>query len=117
MMNTTKIKPLLPSLREKKRYLVFEVISKEQIASNAKISEAIMQSCHDFMGDLGMARAGIMILPDKYKGAKGIIRVGHRYVNELRASLALIQKIDNQEVIVRSCGLSGILKKAQQKFW
>jgi ribonuclease P/MRP protein subunit POP5 len=117
MVPTNRIKPLLPSLREKKRYLVFEIISKVQITDYAKVSEAVMQSCQDFLGILGMAKAGILILPDKYRANKGILRVSHKCVNEVRAALAFVKKINNQDVIVRSCGLSGILKKAQQKFW
>lgn len=117
-MNKNKIKPLLPSLREKKRYLAFEIISKTKINEFSKVKETMLQSLFRFLGESGMAKAGILFLEDKYNKdkQKGIIRVSHKYVNELRASLALIQKMDNQAVIVRSIGLSGILKKAVNKF-
>jgi RNase P/RNase MRP subunit POP5 len=66
------------------------------------------------MGEMGAAKAGIWVLSDKYdtKTQKGIIRVSHKYVNDLKASLALIDKIDGNEVIIRSTKVSGILKKA-----
>ena len=118
MMSKNKIKSLLPSLREKKRYLVFEIISKANITDFKEIEKNILENTLRFLGELGMAKAGILILKDKFdiKKQKGIIRVSHKYVNELRASLALIQKINNQVVIVRSIGLSGILKKAVNKY-
>jgi ribonuclease P/MRP protein subunit POP5 len=118
MMNKNKIKPLLPSLREKKRYLAFEVISKAKISSVHTVDNAISNSMLRLIGESGMAKAGILMLKDKYNQDKqtGIIRVNHKYVDELRASLALIQKVDRQDVIVRSLGLSGILKKAINKF-
>lgn len=117
-MNKNKIKPLLPSLREKKRYLAFEIISKTKIDDFTAVENTIKESVLRFLGESGMAKAGVLFLADKYNKdkQKGIIRVSHKYVNELRASLALIQKINNQDVIVRSIGLSGILKKAVEKY-
>jgi ribonuclease P/MRP protein subunit POP5 len=55
-------------------------------------------------------------LPDKWDSTRqtGIIRVSHRHVNELKASLALIKNIDNNNVIFRSIGVSGILKKTKR---
>jgi len=117
-MDTHKIKPLLPSLREKKRYLVFEIISKTNIPNFLIIKSAILESCLRFLGESGVAKAGILVLPDKFnpETQKGIMRISHTMVHEVRASLALIQKIDGQDVIVRSLGLSGILKKAEKKY-
>ena len=117
-MNKNKIKPLLPTLREKKRYLAFEIISKSKIDDFSKVKEAILESATRFLGESGMAKAGILILPDKFNREKqrGIIRISHKMTNELRASLTLIKRINEQDVIVRSLGLSGILKKAEKKY-
>ena len=110
----TKIKPILPSLREKKRYLAFEIISKSKIKDFSAVSSAIWSSSLSFMGELGAAKAGIWVLPDKYneKTQRGIIKVSNKYVNELKASLALIKEIDGNGAIVRSVILSGMLNKA-----
>jgi len=112
----TKIKPLLPSLREKKRYLAFEIISKSKIKDFSAVSGAIWANSLSFMGELGAAKAGIWLLPDKYneKTQRGIIKVGNKYVNELKAALALIDKIDGSEAIVRSLTVSGMLNKASK---
>jgi len=113
-----KIKPILPSLREKKRYLAFEVISKSRINSFNDVSESINQNCRQFIGDLGMSQAGILILEDKWNPQlqKGILKVSHKSVDRIKASLSLIKNIKEEEVIIRSVGLSGILKKAQNKY-
>lgn len=47
---------------------------------------------------------------------KGIIRVNHKHVEDLKASLIFVKNIDGKEVIVKSVGASGILRKAQQRY-
>ena len=108
-----RMKPLLPSLKEKKRFLVFEIIAQHQV-SFRDAAKSIVDACYHFMGTLGLAKAGIMVLPDQYHENKGIIRVSHRQVNKLKASLLFINTVNHEPVIVRSLGLSGILKKAQK---
>ena len=114
----TKLKPVLPSLREKKRYLVFEVISKQKINDFDLVSNAIMESSLNFMGQLGAAKAGLMPLANKWNPElqRGIIKVSHKHVDGLRASLALAHKAGSQEAIFRSLGVSGILKKAENNY-
>ena len=110
------LKSLLPTLKERKRYLAFEVISKEKIGNFSSISSAVWAKTKEFLGELGLAKAGIWLLPDKWNSSKqtGIIRVSHKHVNELKASLALIKNIDNFPVIVRSIGVSGMLNKTER---
>ena len=112
-----KLKPVLPTLRERKRYLVFEVISEHPVTfSSAK--KAIWSAVLSFLGTSGTAQAGVWLLPEKYdqKTKRGIIRVSHTWVDRLKASLIFITTIDGYDVIVRSRGISGILKKATIKF-
>ncbi len=112
------LKPLLPTLKEKKRYLAFEIISKSKIKAFSEVSRAIWASTLSFAGTKGTAKMGIWVFPEKYNQEKqtGIIRVEHRGMDELKASLALINKIEEQPVIVRSLGASGILAKAEKKY-
>jgi ribonuclease P/MRP protein subunit POP5 len=117
-MVKSKLKPLLPTLKEKKRYLAFEIISNNKIKSFSKVFEAIWQSFLEFLGLLGASRAGILILPDKWNNInqRGIIRVNNKYLEHLKASLLFVQEIENNDVIIRTLGVSGILKKATNKY-
>ena len=117
-MVKTKLKPVLPSLREKKRYLVFEVISKERIKSAEDVSSAIWNASLQFLGKLGTARAGIMSLNNKWNTElqKGIIKVSHKHVDAVKAALIFADKVNNTDVIFRSIGVSGILRKAESKY-
>ena len=112
-MANKSVKQVLPSLREKKRYLAFEIISESKIDNINAVSDAIIAAVHGFIGSLGAAKAGILVLQDKWnsKSQKGVIRVGHKHVDQLKGSLTLIDKINNTKTIVRSIGLSGVLNK------
>ena len=117
-MAKAKIKSLLPSLREKKRYLVYEVISKSRFNDAVHVNKAILDASKEFLGNLGMAKAGIITMSDQWNGdmQRGIIRVNNKHVDDLKASLVFAGSIDGKEAIVRSIGASGILKKAKQKY-
>ena len=110
-MQGKKLKPLLPSLREKKRYLAFEIISKDKISSIDSVEQKIFDSTLQLIGQKGASRAGIMILKDKYNNEtqKGLIRVNNKEVNNLRSALALIDNVDKKEAIFRTIGVSGVL--------
>jgi len=117
-MVRAKIKPLLPSLREKKRYLAYEVVSNSRFYDAVNVSKAILDATKDYLGDLGMSKAGILPLNDKWNAdlQRGIMRVNHKYVDNLRASLIFVKNIEGKDAIIKSVGASGILKKTQQKY-
>jgi RNase P/RNase MRP subunit POP5 len=112
------MKPLLSSFRERKRYLAFEIVSKTPIEDFKAVSSAIWSASLQFLGELECGKAGIMILHDKFDKdrQRGLIRVNHTYVDKLRASISLIDNIDDKKVLIRSRGVSGIMKKAEGKF-
>ena len=112
-----RLKPVLPSLREKKRYLVFEVLSKHSVDFRSAIG-AINNAVLKFQGYLGAAKAGIVALDNKWNQEKqqGIIKVSRKSIDDVRASLIFANKINNHDVIIKSIGVSGILKKAENNY-
>ena len=88
-----KFKPLLPSLKEKKRYLIFEIIGIK--CSLEKIKIVILLNLHDFVGEYGLGLMGIIFLDD-WQNNRGIIRVNNKYVDLLKASFVKIDKIDKE---------------------
>ena len=91
----------MPSLREKKRYIVFEL-------QGNNVFPAIEKALNDFLGILGMSKVNPVIMKDKYNGKRGIIRINHAYKDETITALALA----NAKVV----GVSGILNKAEEKY-
>ena len=108
------MKPLLPSLREKKRYIVFEIIGNK--IDKKKAEKEIYSNVLKFLGELSVSRANVKILGDSWANNKGIIRVNVKYLNEFKMALGLIKKLNNKKIIINVIGVSGILKKAKSKF-
>ncbi len=107
------MKYLIPTLREKKRYLVFKTITEAEI-SFGSIKEAITSSFKELFGVIGLAKAGIEFV--EYKNNYGILRVNNKYTDNVKASFCTLRKINKYDVILRSEGMSGILNKSRSKF-
>ncbi|MBS3152055.1 hypothetical protein J4230_01455 [Candidatus Woesearchaeota archaeon] len=108
-----KQKALLPSLREKKRYLVYEVISESKF-SYKDLKEEITKVFRDIFGLEGLARVGLDFV--EHSESKGVIRISTKGLDMLKASFCFVRKINKGDVILRSLGVSGMLKKARNKF-
>lgn len=104
---------LLPSLRQKKRYVVIEIISAKKF-SFPEIKEEVDKILLLFWGQLGLSRAAPILLKEKFNQQTQhfIIKVNHKYVDELKTALTLSKKIKNIPIILRSVITSGTLKKA-----
>lgn len=89
-----KIKPLLPSLKEKKRYILYE--------GNATTNN-ITRAIKDFIGDYGMAKAGTMFI--KSKKSRGIIKTNVEWLEQVKTALSLMK------TRVKVLKVSGTLKK------
>ena len=97
-----------PSKRPKKRYIVFEVISNE--LNDSVICNAIKKSALNVLG-VKYGQAGIRFLKNKYKPSihRGVFRVNNRYA---KIVISAINKNKN----IKTLGMSGILKKAEEKY-
>ena len=115
-MPMEKLKPLIPTLREKKRYVSFEIISKDDACFEyPEVTRAIRESYKALYGETGEAKAGLLVIPKKYKDNKGVIRVNNKSKDKLLLSLAMIKEINKKEVIIRSLITSGMISKAEQR--
>lgn len=114
-MGKRKLKPVLSSLKEKKRYLAFTVLCEAKFGSQ-EMSQAVDNAVMGYIGALGKGEAGVWMLADSwdYENQTGLIRMNNRYVDEVKASLVLTENIGGREVAFKSLGLSGILNKAKR---
>ncbi len=105
---------MMPALKEKKRYLIFEVISPAKF-SPEEVKSSVEEGLRRFLGELGMAKAGVMFISERWDPAKqrGLLKISHKMVDEAIAALILIKSIKNKEVIFRSIKVTGTVKKSK----
>ena len=117
-MPITRPQMLRPTLRERRRYLAFKVMSKEKIPVS-DIAGAIWHSVLNFLGELGTAQANVWLVKKVYdeKNQMGLIRCNHTSVEHVRAALALVHRIGDQPVVIKVLGISGTIKAAQKKYF
>lgn len=113
-----KPRTLPPTLRDKKRYLAFEVISEGKIEFGDMVN-AFWHSLLNLIGEVGAARAKIWFVSDSWdeNRQRGLIRCDNKYVEYVRVSLALIERIGDKRVVVNTLGVSGTMKAARRKFF
>jgi ribonuclease P/MRP protein subunit POP5 len=102
---------LLPALKQKKRYIVFEIVSSAKF-SLKDIDKAVSESLLQFLGEFGVAKAAPMLIKEKIGSNKFILKVNHKYIDELKAAMMLTKKISATPVVIKSIITSGTLKKA-----
>ncbi len=65
------------------------------------------------MGELGYSKAGVIFV-DEPMHNQGIIRVSHKFVDSAKASLVLIESINNEKIVVRCRGVSGTIDSSKR---
>lgn len=112
------MRAILPTLKQKKRYMAFEVISREAIAEYADVKRSILEAALSFLGELGVAEAGIRLIDKDYdlKTQRGLLKVGHKHVDRLSSALMMVRKIGRHDAIIRCIGISGIMAKAEKRY-
>lgn len=109
------VKPVLPSLREKKRYIVYEVRSEQKLRFE-EVKQELEKKMLQFLGELGYGKAGVIVL-NEWQGNKGMIRTNTKSVDNVKTALALVENINDKKVLIKTVGVSGIINKAKNKFF
>ena len=105
----------MPSLREKKRYIVYEILSKNKIFQK-QVEREITKKTHDFLGIYGASEAGIQFLKDwNQEKQRGIVRINNKKVDHIKTTMGLINQISEEKVSLNPIKVSGTLKKVRQE--
>jgi len=110
-----KIKPLLPTLKERKRYILFKIYTDSEIEKE-KVSRCVAKACLQFLGELNMAKSGIQFLPETLNKTEktGIIRTNNKYLDQVKAALTLIKDIEGKKTSFSTIKVSGSLDKLKK---
>ena len=109
------MKILPSSLREKKRYIAFEVISEsgEPLDRKALLDE-IFFATQTLVGDAGSSEIGYRLMD--FDGSRGIMRVSLGGVELARAAISTVCSIKGSRAAIRVLGTSGTIKAAIEKY-
>jgi len=99
----------LPSMREKKRYILFTVHSDGPVEYH-NLKSAIMDSLLEFLGERGFSQANIRLIKNLCKPPKGVIQTNPKHVDSVKTSLALIHQIGEEKVAFQTLRVSGTIK-------
>jgi ribonuclease P/MRP protein subunit POP5 len=112
-MNEKKSRKAIPlSLRDRKRYLVFELISSEFLSVKA-VNSAIKNLLPELFGSLGLGKMNFQFIEFNEKTRKGILKCKHTAIEDLKTAVLLLKEINKTKVIPRTLKVSGTLKKAR----
>ena len=101
-----------PSLRYRKRYIVFGVICETRIREQELIKE-LWRNLVSLFGEDGSA--GSQMWLEKFVNGKGIVRCAHEFVEKIKIAILTLNKIEGKNVLPVIYGVYGTLKKAEEK--
>ncbi len=105
-------KPLLPTLKEKKRYISYRVHTKETMPKQTGFY--LITELKKILGVFESAEAGLLAIWYEEHTNKGILRTTTKKLAEVRKSLTLITHIKTIPVVIETITTSGILKTTKQ---
>lgn len=110
-----KPKTLPPTLRDKQRYIAFQVIG-ERIFKSGEVNKAIWETSLRVLGELETAKAKVWLIRFDERTQTGIVRCDRDYVERVRIALTMLTQINGSKAIIRTLGVSGTIKRLRMKF-
>jgi len=109
------MKPLLPSLREKNRYIIGEIIAERQSEGQLpakSVENSIKKEYSRLFGELDASYSSMKFIPSN-KNNMIIIKVKHTFVDKIRTVFCALHNVNNVPCTIMSKYVSGVLKKAK----
>lgn len=109
------MKILPSSLREKKRYIAFKILSESDEAIDRKtLLDEVYYATQTLLGDTGSSDIGYRLMD--FNGITGIMRVNANAVEKARAALSTVYSIKGQRATINVLGVSGTIRAATEKY-
>jgi len=111
-----KMRFVLPSMRERKRYVAFEV-SGDRDFSFESVRKSVLDSAFSFLGFKGLSKCSLHVMSNFWdsKSGRGVLRVNRGCLDDVKSCLLLVSGVDGVEASVRSVLVSGSLKSLKSK--
>jgi ribonuclease P/MRP protein subunit POP5 len=109
------MKRLPPTLREKKRYVAFKVVSDVPIIKE-EITRTIWTQALSLLGEIQASSLGLWVLDYSEDAQEGFLVCRNEDLWKIKAVLAFIGEINEKRVHVCVAGVSGTIKALKRKF-
>ncbi len=102
-----------PSLKRKKRYIAFELISEDRINGREFMNE-VTKTMLAVFGELNSAHSDIWL--EYFNGRHGILRCNREALDKIKFVLNLINRVGNTKIVTRILGVSGTIRRCKKKY-
>jgi ribonuclease P/MRP protein subunit POP5 len=105
-----------PSMREKRRYVIFRVISESPVEF-VQVRDAVWNSILNWLGEDDAAKASIRIIRNLWsrKEQTGFVQCGPKYTDSVKIALGLVHQVGDSRAIIQSLRVSGTIKSGKEK--
>ena len=107
-----RLKRLPPTLRERQRYILFQIVGEEKF-KKGDVLKAINRTGQMFFGELEFSRIHPWLIDFDPEGQVGILRTNNMAKEEAKAILFLVDNINDKRVRITCKKVSGTLKKVR----
>jgi ribonuclease P/MRP protein subunit POP5 len=108
------MKILPSSLREKKRYIAFEVNCESEPVDRKALLDEIFFATQTLLGDTGSSEIGYRLMD--FNGSRGIMKVNLNAVELARAAMSSVCSIKGSRAAIRVLGVAGTIRAAIEKY-
>lgn len=111
MRKIKNMRILPPTLREKERYIAFNVIS-EEVVEYSDLEAAIWNVMLDFLGEYGVSKTSVWLMKDCWDSEKqiGILRCNHKSVPTVLGALGFVDRLGDNRITFKILKISGTIK-------
>jgi len=107
------MKPIPPTLRGKKRYIKFELLSDRQL-DRRDVSLATIKNMQSLFGEHGLAEKRFKFMDFNEKTNSGIVFCDNNATEVIKASLLFLKTVGNMPVLPKIIAVSGSLNKLKE---
>lgn len=100
------------ALKEKKRYVVFEIKSLDNF-SKEEIRDGLNLFFLNFFGEYGFSKLGVKLL--SYRNGVGLLKCSRDSLYEILGAMALIEEIRGKKARVIAKASSGTIKTLKER--
>ncbi len=106
-----RLKTLIPTLRERERYIAFQIISENPI-SYIDLEKNLWDVMEEFLGEYGLSKTSLWLIKNLYdsKNQMGIVKCNHKSLTQVLACLGLISRLGESRVVFKILKISGTIK-------